>query len=138
MTPTRKRRLYMVLGIIAGVGVAAGFGLKAYESRIGFKTPTDVLSGMVEPGKRSLEVRFVVADLEKQLPVVYSGVLPDLFKEKAGVVANGRMNAEGVFVADEVLAKHDENYMPPQLGKALKKGESRLESPPMPSSPQAN
>ncbi len=78
----------------------------------------------------SLEVHFVVADLEKELPVVYTGGAADLFKEKAGVVTNGRMNDQGVFVADEVLAKHDENYMPPQLGKALKKGESRLESPP--------
>lgn len=155
MTPTRKRRLYMVLSIVAGVAIAAGFGFKAYENSIGFRTPTDVLSGKVEAGKRfqlggmvaagsvqrapgSLEVRFVVADLERQLPVSYTGVLPDLFKESAGVVANGRMNEQGVFVADEVLAKHDENYMPPQLGKALKKGESRLESPATETTTQAN
>ena len=154
MTPTRKRRLYMVLGIVAGVAVAAGFALKAYENSIGFRTPTEVLAGAVPVGKRfqlggmvmagsvqripgSLEVRFQVADTEKQLPVVYNKVLPDLFKENAGVVANGRMNDQGVFVADEVLAKHDENYMPPQLGKALKKGESRLESPPA-TPPQAD
>jgi cytochrome c-type biogenesis protein CcmE len=154
MTPTRRRRLYMVLGILGGVAVAAGFALKAYENSIGFRTPTEVLAGAVPQGKRfqlggmvtegsvqrtpgSLEVRFVVADLEKQLPVVYGGVLPDLFKEKSGVVANGRMNAQGVFEADEVLAKHDENYMPPALGKALKKGESRLESP-QDASAQAN
>jgi cytochrome c-type biogenesis protein CcmE len=145
----------MVLGIIAGVGVAVGFALKAYENSIGFRTPTEVLAGMVKPGKRfqlggmvkegsvqrtpgSLEIRFVVADLEKELPVVYNRVLPDLFKEKAGVVANGRLNDQGVFEADEVLAKHDENYMPPALGKALKKGESRLESPASETSPQAN
>jgi cytochrome c-type biogenesis protein CcmE len=151
MTPTRRRRLYMVLGIIGGVAVAAGFALKAYENSIGFRTPTEVLAGTVPQGKRfqlggmvtegsvqrtpgSLEVRFIVADLDKQLPVVYSGVLPDLFKEKSGVVANGRMNERGVFVADEVLAKHDEKYMPPALGKALKKGESRLE----PTAPQTS
>jgi cytochrome c-type biogenesis protein CcmE len=145
----------MVLGIIAGVGVAVGFALKAYENSIGFRTPTEVLAGMVKPGKRfqlggmvkegsvqrtpgSLEIRFVVADLEKELPVVYNRVLPDLFKEKAGVVANGRLNDQGVFEADEVLAKHDENYMPPALGKALKKGESRLESSASETSPQAN
>jgi cytochrome c-type biogenesis protein CcmE len=144
----------MVLGIIGGVAIAAGFGLKAYQGSIGFRTPTEVLAGVVPEGKRfqlggmvtqgsvqrtpgSLEVRFVVADLEKQLPVVYSGVLPDLFKENAGVVANGRLNERGVFVADEVLAKHDENYMPPALGKALKKGESRLDSP-APETAQAN
>jgi cytochrome c-type biogenesis protein CcmE len=155
VTPTRRRRLYMVLGILAGVAVAAGFGLKAYDASIGFRTPTDVLAGAVPAGKRfqlggmvtagsvqrtpgSLEIRFVVQDLENQLPVVYNKVLPDLFKENAGVVANGRMNDQGVFVADEVLAKHDENYMPPALGKALKKGESRLESPAPATSTQAN
>jgi cytochrome c-type biogenesis protein CcmE len=152
MTPTRLRRLYMVLGIIAGVAIAAAFGFKAYENSIGFRTPADVLAGKVNTGKRfqlggmvtagsvqrksgTLEVRFVVTDLEKQLPVFYNGVLPDLFKENSGVVANGRMNEQGVFVADEVLAKHNENYMPPALGKALKKGESRLDSP---TAPQAN
>jgi cytochrome c-type biogenesis protein CcmE len=145
MTPIRRRRLYMVLGIVAGVAIAAAFGFKAYENSIGFRTPKEVLAGAVPQGKRfqlggmvmkgsvqrkpgTLEIRFVVDDLEKQLPVVYTGVLPDLFKENSGVVANGRMNGEGVFVADEVLAKHNENYMPPALGKALKKGESRLES----------
>jgi cytochrome c-type biogenesis protein CcmE len=155
MTPTRRRRLYMVLGIIGGVAVAAAFALKAYENSIGFRTPVEVLAGAVPQGKRfqlggmvtegsvqrtpgSLEVRFVVADLEKQLPVVYNGVLPDLFKEKSGVVANGRMNEQGVFVADEVLAKHDEKYMPPALGKALKKGESRLDPPAPASTSQAN
>ena len=155
MTPTRRRRLYMVLGIVAGVAIAAGFGLKAYDNSIGFRTPTEVLAGKMEPGKRfqlggmvkegsvqrvpgSLEIHFVVQDTEKELPVVYSRVLPDLFKEKAGVVANGRMNEQGVFVADEVLAKHDENYMPPQLGKALKKGESRLDSPATDAPPRAN
>jgi cytochrome c-type biogenesis protein CcmE len=147
MTPARRRRLYMVLGIIGGVAVATGFALKAMQNSIGARTPTDVVAGMVKPGKRfqlegmvqagsvqrtpgSLELRFIVEDCEKELPVVYSGVLPDLFKEKSGVQANGRLNEQGVFVADEVLAKHDENYMPPAMGEALKKGQSRLESPP--------
>jgi cytochrome c-type biogenesis protein CcmE len=155
MTPTRRRRLYMVLGIVAGVAMAAGFGFKAFESSIGFRTPTDVLAGKVKAGKRfqlggmvaagsvqrtpgSLEIHFVVDDLQKQLPVTYTGVLPDLFKEKGGVVANGRLNEQGVFVADEVLAKHDENYMPPALGRALKNGESRLDSPTPPASPRAD
>jgi len=147
MTPARRRRLYMVLGIIGGVGVATGFALKAWESSIGFKDPTQVADGVVSPGKRfqlggmvkggsvqrtpgSLEVRFVVTDFQHDVPVVYDRVLPDLFKENSGVTANGRLNDQGVFVADEVLAKHDENYMPPAVGKALKKGESRLENPP--------
>jgi cytochrome c-type biogenesis protein CcmE len=67
----------------------------------------------------SLEIRFRVADLENSLPVIYSMVLPVLFKEKSGVVANGQMNDQGVFVADEVLAKHDENYMPPEAKHAV-------------------
>jgi cytochrome c-type biogenesis protein CcmE len=143
MTPARMRRLYMVLGIIVGVGVAAGFALKAFQTSIGFKAPTEVTAGAVSVGKRfqlggmvvkgsvqratgSLEIHFVVTDFQHEVPVIYNGVLPDLFKENAGVVANGRLNDRGVFVADEVLAKHDENYMPPAVGKALKKGESRL------------
>jgi cytochrome c-type biogenesis protein CcmE len=147
MTPARRRRMYMVLGILAGVAVAAGFALKAAKSSIGYKDPTQVIAESIPPGKRfqlggmvkagsvqrtpgSLEIRFVVADLERELPVTYTGVLPDLFKEKGGVVTNGRLNEQGVFVADEVLAKHDENYMPPAMKKSLQKGESRLEITP--------
>jgi cytochrome c-type biogenesis protein CcmE len=145
MTPARLRRLYMVLGIVAGVAVAAGFALQAARSSIGFKAPAEVraappatgkrfqLGGMVQKGSvhktpGSLDIRFVVTDFQHDIPVTYNRVLPDLFKEGAGVVANGRLNEQGVFVADEVLAKHDENYMPPAVGKALQKGESRLES----------
>jgi cytochrome c-type biogenesis protein CcmE len=144
MTPARLRRLYMVLGIVVGVAVAAGFALQAFRSSIGFKAPAEVvatppavgkrfqLGGMVEQGSvqrtpGSLEIRFVVTDFQKRIPVTYTGVLPDLFKEGKGVQTNGRLNEQGVFVADEVLAKHDENYMPPAMGEALRKGESRLE-----------
>ena len=147
MTPARLRRLYMVLGIVGGVGIAAAFALQAFKGSIGFKPPTEVVAGAVPPGKRfqlggmvkkgsfertpgSLQVRFVVTDFQNDVPVVFDKVLPDLFKENSGVTANGRLNAQGVFVADEVLAKHDENYMPPAVGKALKKGESRLDPPP--------
>jgi cytochrome c-type biogenesis protein CcmE len=154
MTPARRRRLYMVLGIVGGVAIATAFGLQAMKSGIGYKLPSEVLAGAVAPGKRfqlggmvkegsvsrvtgTLEVHFVVKDLEKEIPAVYTGVLPDLFKEKSGVTANGRLNDQGVFVADEVLAKHDENYMPKALGEALKKGESRLEPAPSNSAPQA-
>ena len=146
MTPSQKRRLYIVLGILVGVGVATTFALQAFKSGIGFKAPADVKAGAVTEGKRfqlggmvkegsvqrvpgTLEVRFVVTDFQSEVPVVYHGVLPDLFKEKSGVTTNGRLDAAGVFQADEVLAKHDENYMPPAVGKALKKGESRLETP---------
>jgi cytochrome c-type biogenesis protein CcmE len=151
MSTARQRRLWMVVGIIGGVAIATGLALKAIDNSIGFRSPTDVLEqhiavdkrfqlgGMVAPGSvqrtpGSLEVRFTVTDFHHQVPVRYEKVLPDLFKENAGVVANGRLDARGVFVADEVLAKHDENYMPPAVGEALKKGESRLEaaSPPKP------
>ena len=148
MTP-RQRRLLMVVGILAGVSVAAGFALLSRNSAIGFKDPTTVQAEGVEPGKRfqlggmvklgsvqrtpgSLDVRFVVTDFRNEVPVLYSRVLPDLFKENSGVVANGRLNDAGVFVADEVLAKHDENYMPPAVGESLRRGESRLDNPPAP------
>jgi cytochrome c-type biogenesis protein CcmE len=138
----------MVLGILAGVGVATGFALQSFKSSIGFQDPTQVLAGAIPPGKRfqlggmvkpgsvqrtsgTLEVRFVVTDFRNEIPAVYTGVLPDLFKENSGVQANGKLNEKGVFVADEVLAKHDENYMPPAMGRSLKKGESRLDSPPL-------
>ncbi|HMA12020.1 MAG TPA: cytochrome c maturation protein CcmE [Steroidobacteraceae bacterium] len=147
MTPSQKRRLYMVLGIVVGVGVATGFALQAFKSSIGFKDPSQVVAGAVAPGKRfqlggmvkkgsvqrtpgTLEIRFVVTDFQHEVPVVYNGVLPDLFKENSGVTTNGRLNDKGVFVADELIAKHDENYMPPAVGKALKRGESRLDPPP--------
>ncbi len=147
MTPARRRRMYMVLGILAGVGVATAFALQAFKSSIGYKDPTAVLAGAVEPGKRfqlggmvkkgsvlrtsgSLEMRFVVTDFLHEVPVVYTGVLPDLFKENSGVVTNGRLNDRGEFIADEVLAKHDENYMPTAVQKSLQKGESRLDPPP--------
>jgi cytochrome c-type biogenesis protein CcmE len=149
MTPTRRRRMYMVLGIIAGVGVAAALALQAMKSGIGYKDPTAVKAGAVGIGERfqlggmvkvgsvqkkegSLEVRFVVTDFRNDVPAFYDRVLPDLFKENSGVVAFGRLNEQGVFVADEVLAKHDENYMPPAVQESLRRGESRLESPPPP------
>jgi cytochrome c-type biogenesis protein CcmE len=145
MTTPRQRRMWMVIGIVGGVAAAAGLTLKASKSGIGFRSPTEVVEGHVEPGKRfqiggmveagsvqrepgSLHVQFVVTDYSHQVPVVYDRVLPDLFKEDSGVWANGRMNENGVFVADEVIAKHDENYMPPAVGKALEKGQSRLDA----------
>lgn len=152
MTPAQKRRLYMVLGIVVGVGVATAFALQSFKSSIGLRTPTEVLSSAAKEGKRfqlggmvtkgsvqrtpgTLEIRFLVTDFQNQIPVVYNGVLPDLFKDGKGVQANGRLDAHGVFVADEIIAKHDENYMPPAMGRALKKGESRLEQPPSQSDP---
>lgn len=142
VTP-RRRRLYWVLGILAGVGIAGALALQAFKDNVmAFYDPTQVTAGQVKPGKRfriggmvekgsmqrqagELEVRFTVTDFKNAVKVRYSGVLPDLFREGAGVVAHGRLNESGEFVADEVLAKHDEKYMPPEVARSLKKGESR-------------
>jgi cytochrome c-type biogenesis protein CcmE len=139
MTP-RQRRLTLVIGILAGVSIAGALALTAFRENVTFFfNPSEVaqgkvaegehfrLGGMVEKGSvqreaGSMEVRFVVTDFANQVRVSYSGVLPDLFREGQGVVANGRL-ANGTFVAEEVLAKHDEKYMPPQVAKALKEGQ---------------
>ena len=138
MTP-RQRRLSLVLAIVAGVGIAGGLTLRALRANVMFFfDPSQVASGEAPRGERfrlggmvekgsvhrapgSLEVDFVVTDFRHELPVRYTGVLPDLFREGQGVVAHGRVGANGVFVADEVLAKHDEKYMPPEVARALKK-----------------
>src|SRR6185369_16648877 len=115
MTPAQKRRLYMVLGILVGVGVATAFALQSFKSSIGLRTPTEVLSTTAKEGKRfqlggmvtkgsvqrtpgTLEIRFRVTDFQHEIPVIYNGVLPDLFKDGKGVQANGRLDAHGVFV----------------------------------------
>lgn len=139
----RRRRLVLVLGILAGVAVAGALALQAFRSNVMFFfDPTQVAAGEVKTGQRfrlggmvkdgslvrqegQLEVRFVVTDFKRDVPVVYRNVLPDLFREGAGVVAHGRMQTDGSFLADEVLAKHDEKYMPPEVARSLKKGESR-------------
>jgi cytochrome c-type biogenesis protein CcmE len=136
MTP-RQRRMVLVGGIVAGVGIAAALATQAFKDNVMFffdpsqivagEAPTGDrfrLGGMVEKGSvsrtpGSLEVRFVVTDFKHEVPVSYTGVLPDLFREGQGVVAHGTLTA-GVFVADEVLAKHDEKYMPPEVERSLK------------------
>jgi cytochrome c-type biogenesis protein CcmE len=133
----RHRRLLMVTGIIAGVGLAAWLGTKAFQSNVMFffdpsqvaegKVPVDQrfrLGGMVEKGSvhktaGTLDVRFIVTDFKHTVPVTYPGILPDLFRDGQGVVAHGRLK-DGTFVADEILAKHDEKYMPPEVAKSLK------------------
>ena len=147
MTP-RRRRLTLVLGIVAGVSIAGALALSAFRQHVTFFfDPTEVAAGKVPAGERfrlggmvtegslqrapgSLEVRFVVTDFSHSVPVSYSGVLPDLFREGAGVVAHGRLRGDGTFVADEVLAKHDEKYMPPEVARSLKRrhGDSRAEA----------
>jgi cytochrome c-type biogenesis protein CcmE len=135
----RQRRLTLVLTIVIGVAIAAGLTLRALRANVMFffdpsqvaagEAPRDTrfrLGGMVEKGSvhrapGSLEVNFMVTDFKHELPVKYSGVLPDLFREGQGVVAHGKLGANGVFVADEVLAKHDEKYIPPEVARSLKK-----------------
>jgi cytochrome c-type biogenesis protein CcmE len=144
MTP-RQRRMTLVAGIVVGVGIAGALALSAFRSNVTFFfDPTAVAAGQVKPGEHfrlggmvtqgsvkrtpgSLEVHFVVTDFKHDVPVTYSGVLPDLFREGTGVVAHGRMQSNGTFVADEVLAKHDEKYMPPEVARSLKRrhGEAR-------------
>jgi cytochrome c-type biogenesis protein CcmE len=129
----------MVVGGIAALGVAAALILSAFQQNlVFFFTPSQVaaneapqgktfrIGGMVEKGsvKRGedgLTVKFLVTDTAKSIPVVYRGALPDLFREGKGVVAQGRVGADGVFSASEVLAKHDENYMPPEAAEAVKR-----------------
>ncbi len=138
MTPRRKR-LWIVLGIVAGVGIACALVLQALRQNVSlFYDPSQVaageapagrefrVGGMVVQGSRqrepgSLEERFVLTDFQHTVTVSYSGVLPDLFREGQGVVARGRLRGDGVFVAEEVLAKHDEKYMPPEVKGSLKK-----------------
>ncbi|HLJ00737.1 MAG TPA: cytochrome c maturation protein CcmE [Bradyrhizobium sp.] len=136
---TRKqRRLTIIGGALAVLAVAAALVLNAMrDSIVFFSTPTMVAEKHVQPGKRfrlgglvqprslvrgdNLAVTFQVTDGGATLPVSYRGILPDLFREGQGVVAEGALNAEGVFQADTVLAKHDENYMPKDVADALKK-----------------
>ncbi|HEU4530317.1 MAG TPA: cytochrome c maturation protein CcmE [Steroidobacteraceae bacterium] len=138
MTPRRKR-LLVVLGILAGVGVAATLAVQAFrDNMMLFFDPSQVVAGEAPQGRTfriggmvtegsvkrepgSLEVRFVVTDFQHSVPVSYTGVLPDLFREGQGIVAHGKLDGSGMFVADEVLAKHDENYMPPEVADSLKK-----------------
>lgn len=137
MTP-RQRRVTLVVGILAGVSIAGALALSAFRDNVMFffdpsqvaagEAPVDKrfrLGGMVRPGSvdrqaGSLELQFVVTDFQQDVPVRYSGVVPDLFRENQGVVAHGRLGTDGIFVADEILAKHDENYMPPEVARAIK------------------
>jgi cytochrome c-type biogenesis protein CcmE len=137
MTP-RQRRIVLVLGILAGVSLAGVLALRAFQDNVMFFfDPSQVaageapegerfrLGGMVRPGtvdrqSGSLDMAFVVTDFKHDVKVKYTGVVPDLFRENQGVVAHGRLGSDGVFVADEILAKHDENYMPPEVARSLK------------------
>ncbi|MEN9774110.1 MAG: hypothetical protein RL322_1180 [Pseudomonadota bacterium] len=135
----RHKRLAWILAGVAALGVAITLVLNAFQSNlVFFFTPTEVaegkapvdrifrIGGLVKEGSLSREasgtlVRFQVTDNARTIQVAYNGILPDLFKEGRGVVAQGSMQSDGSFVAREVLAKHDENYMPPEAAEALKR-----------------
>jgi len=144
MKPRHKRIALIVAGL-AILGIAATLVLSAFRSNlVFFFTPTQVveheapqgrnfrIGGLVEKGsvKRQpdgVTVRFVVTDTAKSVPVAFTGILPDLFKEGKGVVAQGKLGADGVFLASEVLAKHDENYMPPEAADAVERANKAMQ-----------
>ncbi len=135
----RHKRAAIVVGVLALVGVAVGLVLNAFNSNlVFFYTPTQIaakeapsgrtfrVGGLVQAGsvvREGVTVRFIVTDTAQSVPVRYDGVLPDLFKEGKGVVAQGQLGPDGVFSAREVLAKHDENYMPPEAADAVQRAE---------------
>ncbi|SHK39296.1 cytochrome c-type biogenesis protein CcmE [Marinobacter antarcticus] len=139
MHPIRKKRLTIVLFLLAGLSIAVALTTYALRQNINLfydpsqisagEAPVDVrirAGGMVEEGSvrrdpETLKVEFLVTDFNASVPVEYVGILPDLFAEGQGIVAMGRLNNKGRFVADQVLAKHDENYMPPEVADALEK-----------------
>jgi len=138
MKARQKRLGFVVLGLLA-LGIITALVLNALKGNLSyFFSPTEVVegkapdnhvfrlgglvvAGSLERGNQDLSVRFLVTDNAHNVPVTYTGILPDLFKEGQGVIAQGKMDADGVFMADEVLAKHDENYMPPEVAEALDK-----------------
>ena len=137
MTPTRKRRFIALVLILLGVGIASTVAFYSLqENLLYFQSPSDLsqqaippgrqfrLGGLVKPGSVTrpgddLATRFVVTDGPQEVTVEYVGILPDLFREGQGVIARGALNNSGLFEASEVLAKHDENYMPPEVADAL-------------------
>ena len=142
MKPRHKRMAVIALGL-AALGGAAALVLNAFEQNlVFFFTPSQIaaneapqgktfrIGGMVQSGsvkREGVEVRFVVTDTAQHVPVVYQGALPDLVREGKGVVAQGQLGADGVFRAREVLAKHDENYMPPEAADAVKRAQETAE-----------
>ncbi|WP_022731030.1 cytochrome c maturation protein CcmE [Thalassospira lucentensis] len=136
----KRQRMYIIGAVLLAVAGAAALALTAFEDSVVFffspseiveKSPIDPdqrlrIGGLVEEGtvtklQDGKTIAFVVTDMAQSVTVAYSGILPDLFREGQGIVAEGHMNANGMFVASEVLAKHDENYMPPEVAESLKK-----------------
>ncbi|MDH3561143.1 MAG: cytochrome c maturation protein CcmE [Gammaproteobacteria bacterium] len=137
MHPKRKKRLYLIVLMVVGIGVGITLALNAFNDNLMFfYSPSEVVAGEAPAGhpirvgglvttgsvkrqENGLTVRFDVTDNAKTVTVEYTGILPDLFREGQGIVARGKLDMDGVFVAEEVLAKHDENYMPPEVADAL-------------------
>ena len=137
MHPKRKKRLYLIALMVTGVGIGIALALNAFNDNLMFfYSPTEVVAGQAPSGhpirvgglvtegsvERQLDgltVHFDITDNAETVTIRYTGILPDLFREGQGIVARGKLDVDGVFVADEVLAKHDENYMPPEVADAL-------------------
>ena len=131
----RQKRIALIVGGLASLALAAVLVLNALDSNIAlYVTPSEVAAGKAPQGKafriggmvkegsimrKDLTVHFVITDTAKEIPVAYTGILPDLFKESKGAVVQGKLGADGLFTASEVLAKHDENYMPPEAQAAV-------------------
>jgi cytochrome c-type biogenesis protein CcmE len=141
---SRHKRIAIIVAGLALLAIAATLLLQSFQSNlVFFFSPTEVaegkapkqgnfrIGGLVEVGsiqRNGTQVNFKVTDTAKTMDVVYTGILPDLFKEGKGVVAQGQQGADGIFVADQVLAKHDENYMPPEAADALEKAKKYNET----------
>ncbi|GFO70916.1 cytochrome c-type biogenesis protein CcmE [Bathymodiolus japonicus methanotrophic gill symbiont] len=139
MTPKRKKRLTIILGLVFGTALIVGLVMYALSENINlFYSTSQIANGEAPVGARiraggmvvdnsvkrfpdSLKVQFAITDYEHQVVVEFTGILPDLFREGQGIIAQGKMDANGIFQADEVLAKHDENYMPPEIAESMKK-----------------
>jgi cytochrome c-type biogenesis protein CcmE len=137
MTPQRKKRLFTIALILSGMGIATALILTAFEKNLMyFYSPSEVMAGEAPQERKfrvgglvvegsvkrvpdTLSVQFTVTDTVHEVPIIYTGILPDLFREGQGIVAHGQRREDGVFEASEVLAKHDENYMPPEVASAL-------------------
>ena len=138
MTPARKKRFVLISLMVIGVATATALALKAFNENLMFyfsttevkagKVPDNklfrlggmVVNGSLKRDSNSLTVNFDLTDNQSSVTVEYTGILPDLFREGQGIIANGKLNNKGVFVAQEVLAKHDENYMPPEVADSMK------------------
>jgi cytochrome c-type biogenesis protein CcmE len=139
MKPARKKRLALIALMVTGIAIGVGFALKSLDENIMFfLTPSEVAQGQAPQGRLfriggmvvngsvnrpgdGLTVEFDLTDNTSNLTVRYTGILPDLFREGQGIIANGEMGEDGAFVAQQVLAKHDENYMPPEVAAAMSK-----------------